>query len=54
MPESLSREENEVTPEMIEAGVARYAELMGEVEASYAVLEIFLAMVAQQRRGRRP
>lgn len=44
-------EPDEITPAMLEAGVERYLTLMGEVEASYAVSEIFAAMVARQKAG---
>ncbi len=38
--------EIEVTTEMIEAGVERLAQLQGEVALSYAVTEVFRAMVS--------
>lgn len=36
--------EIEVTPAMIEAGVERYLDLVGEVDSVYAVVEVYRAM----------
>ncbi|MCB1481138.1 MAG: hypothetical protein KDJ55_04030 [Rhodobiaceae bacterium] len=47
MAKEVEEKEIEITPQMIEAGVAILDELQGEVGSAYLVREIYLAMAGR-------